>query len=143
MWAQSHLRCVLTQLTSQRVFSSGCGIIRLETISCELWLKFNTELPVTSIKTFCPPAMTMSRGQKRLMLSPGRAMAEPSGEQQGLIGRIQMGLHSGYWKRHCGYTAGFLTASASNLSKEASVTEWTNAVQKTQVWISSRLLGPW
>lgn len=143
MWAQSHLRCVLTQLTSQRVFSSGCSIVQLETISCELWLKFNTEFPVTSIKTFCPSAMTMSGRQKRVMSSPRSALAQPSGEQRGLVGRIQMGLHSGYWKRHCGYTAGFLTASGSNLSKEASVTGWTNAVQKSQVWISSRLLGPW
>lgn len=109
MWAQSHLKCVLAQLTSRRVFSSGCGIVQLETISYESCLKFNPEpiyhiqLPVTSTKPFCPSAMTMPGRQKRLILSPERAVAQPSGEQWGLVGRIQMGLHLGYWKRHCGY----------------------------------------
>lgn len=61
----------MIKLTSQRAFSSGCGIVQLETISYEPCLKFNPELiyhiqlPVTSIKPFCPSAMTMSGRQKK------------------------------------------------------------------------------
>lgn len=75
-----------------------------------LWLKFNPEpiyciQPlVISIKPFCLSARTASGRQERLMLPPGRALAQPSAEQWGVVGRIQNGLNSGYWKRHYGYT---------------------------------------
>jgi len=42
----------------------------------------------------------MSGRQERIVLSPGRALAQPFAEQWGVVGRVQIGLNSGYWKRH-------------------------------------------
>lgn len=47
--------------------------------------------------------MTVSGRQERLVVSPGGALAKPSAEPWGVVGRIQTGLNSGYWKRHYGY----------------------------------------
>lgn len=63
--------------------------------------------------------MTMSGRQESFMLSPGRALAQPSAKQWGVVGRIQTGLNSGYWKR---LSAELLIPSVSNLFEEASGT---------------------
>lgn len=83
--------------------------------------------------------MTMSGRQESSVLPPGKALAQPSAEQWGVTGRIQTALNSGYWKR---LSAELLTASASNLSKEASGTAWTSAVQKSKAVDIFQVTGP-
>lgn len=112
-----------------------------------LWLKFNPEpiyciqLPVISIKPFCPSAMTMSDRQERLMLSPGRALAQLSAEQWGVVGKIQTGLDSGYWKRHYGYTVlWFWHPQLQSSPRKHLVQDGQMQSKKAKLWISSRLL---
>lgn len=112
-----------------------------------LWLKFNPEpiyciqLPVISIKPFCPSAMTMSDRQERLMLSPGRALAQLSAEQWGVVGKIQTGLNSGYWKRHYGYTVlWFWHPQLQSSPRKHLVQDGQMQSEKAKLWIFSRLL---
>lgn len=112
-----------------------------------LRLKFNPEpiyciqLPVISIKPFHPSATTISGRQERLMLSPGRALAQLSAERWGVVGRIQTGLNSGYWKRYSGYTVlGFWYPQLQTSLRKHLVWDGQTQSKKWKLWISSRIL---
>lgn len=93
------------------------------------------------MKPFCPSAMTMSVRQERFMFSTGRALAQPSAEWWGFVGRIQTVLNSGDWKRHYEYIVlGLWQPKLQTSPRKYLVQDGQMQSEKAKLWLYSRLL---